>query len=140
MIKLPEKLIRWCRNERIRVIFWNKSWSEWRPREREVRISDRVGKTKALYECMHELGHYLVQRSDKDGCTFPNGTRARETRRWTNFADLMGEEILAWKHGATLAKKIGLRYSRNGYTRHAAKRIRESAINISSYIRSNRKR
>jgi len=126
--KVARRAIKIAAREGYLVQFWQKNWSEIWPRQKKIHISRTIGPRKAVFELLHELGHLVVTKNKFLKDLFPAGIRARESRRNVNKVDIWGEEILCWKLGLVLAKRLRIKISERGYTRHAASRISNGII------------
>jgi hypothetical protein len=106
-----ERTLQWCTARRLYVSF--ASCHSGLFEGRDIRVPARYCPATQLFTLLHECGHYLLDSSSASSGFKFGWARAGDAaahRTWRHRADIVREEVEAWKHGERLARrlKIGL--------------------------------
>jgi hypothetical protein len=98
-----DKVVAWARARGVTVRFDGRTMrdSEWDPGTRVITIG-HCGKRSQLYVLLHECGHFLI------GATGP---------RHSGRVGSIEEEIIAWRRGRSLARRLRIRVDSPAFAR-----------------------
>lgn len=109
-----QKLVKWCKNKSIEVMFYASSTNKYEVEDRRISINKRLSPEKQVYVILHECGHVLVgdkENHERYGMGYsqfdPNVVRTLRHK-----CDVIDEEFEAWHRGWVLGKRLNLKLSK----------------------------
>jgi len=118
-----EKLIEWTNKKNVDVHFGHCLTDEYRPADSLITISTRFGEEKQLYAFLHECGHLLLGKDEKNYTKkypssakmwqFNSNKRLERSKKYK--VDVVSEEIDAWRKGKEIAKRLDIHVNDENY-------------------------
>ncbi len=107
------------------VYVYPKAKDEFHRQYKRICINSSLGIEKRLYSLLHECGHLLIQDNKKNyskeyasHVSVWSDGRKNKTDKYK--ISLIGEEYEAWKRGARLAKRLGIKLNKDRYEQYKA--------------------
>lgn len=117
-----EKVARWLEKRRVTLEFIRIKGAEWDSWTKRIVVSDQMKVEHQLYCTLHEIGHMLLEKGKHE--VIARNTYYPASQRNVQRVDILEEELMAWRRGEALAKRLKLRIDYDEYNRYRARMVR----------------
>lgn len=121
-----EKIIDWCAERDLNVVFCRRMGGIYLGEDKMIRISDRLTPKLQAYFLLHECGHFLIGGREKDE-RFGMGWHTvddEDIKTFHHRCDVVEEEFEAWWRGWKLGSRLKLNIDKSDFDKHRIRMIK----------------
>lgn len=122
-----EKLVAWCKDRKVKVLFAKKQNGTYYFASKEVVMSSRLSPRNQVIVLLHECGHHLIGDKEDHGrfaMGYPCASDPVISKTFHHRVSCLEEEIEAWNRGWRLAERLGLCVDRGLFDQYRLKCLR----------------
>lgn len=117
-----EKLATWLEKRKVVLEFIRIKGAEWDRYAKRISVSDQMKVEHQLYCTLHEVGHMLLENGKHE--VIQRNTYTPASQRNVQRVDILEEELMAWRRGEAVAKRLKLKIDYEEYNRYRARMVR----------------